>query len=245
MALHREKRKYRTKSGKVAYRSMMVAAQGQPQMRLRLKQGGPAKSGAPRKGAILGAVVGALGGAAVGAAGGAALAVAHTKKSFATPAWGGHHDAYGISGPHNYQTEGLYGMSQAQLRRMSGGSGPHNPLTDPEFMSHHGGRVTSHLSGVAKRGALVGTAAGSILGAVGGAVSGYVAGRAVAAVGNRRAKGLKSQGPFEGNRIPPPVRPDSLHHSEPQYQKLHEAWRKHTSRDTTHNPSDRGRHFTT
>ena len=131
MSLHREKRKYRTKSGKVAYRSMMVAVQGQPQMRLRLKQGGPAKSGAPRKGAILGAVVGALGGAAVGAAGGAALAVAHTKKSFATPAW------------------------------------PRNPLSDPEFMSYHGGRVAAHLGGVATRGALVGTAAGSILGAVG------------------------------------------------------------------------------
>ena len=72
MALHREKRKYKTKSGKTAYRSVMVAAQGQPQMRLRLKQGGPAKSGAPRKGAILGAVVGAVGGAAVGAIGGAA-----------------------------------------------------------------------------------------------------------------------------------------------------------------------------
>jgi hypothetical protein len=51
MALHREKRKYKTKSGKTAYRSMLVAAQGQPQVRLRLKQGGPAKSGAPRKGA--------------------------------------------------------------------------------------------------------------------------------------------------------------------------------------------------
>jgi hypothetical protein len=195
MALHREKRKYKTKSGKTAYRSMLVAAQGQPQVRLRLKQGGPAKSGAPRKGAILGAVVGAIGGAAVGTLGGAVLSVAHTKKSFTTPAWGGHHDAYGINGPHNYQTEGLYGMNQTQLRRMATGSGPHNPLTDPEFMSHHGGRVAAHLGGVATRGALVGAAAGSILGAVGGAASGYAAGRAVAAAQKRRSGGQNSRSP--------------------------------------------------
>jgi len=195
MALHREKRKYKTKSGKTAYRSVMVAAQGQPQMRLRLKQGGPAKSGAPRKGAILGAVVGALGGAAAGAVGGAALGVGHAKKAFVTPAWSGHH----IEGPMTYQTEGLYGMNQAQLRRMAAGSGPHNPLTDPEFMAHHGGRVASHLGGVATRGALVGSAAGSILGAVGGAVSGYVAGRAAAAVQSRHSRGLKSMGPGGGS----------------------------------------------
>lgn len=191
MALHREKRKYKTKSGKVAYRSVMVAAQGKPQMRMRLNEGGPAKSGAPRKGAILGAVVGALGGAAIGAAGGAALSVAHVKKSFTTPAWGGHH----IAGPMNYQTEGVYGMNQSQMRRMAAGSGPHNPLTDPEFMSHHGNRVAAHLGGVAKRGAIVGTAAGSIFGAVGGAVAGYAAGRGVAAISNRRSRGLKSARP--------------------------------------------------
>jgi len=84
-------------------------------------------------------------------------------------------------------------MNQSQLRRMAAGSGPHNPLSDPEFMSHHGGRVAAQLGGVATRGALVGTAAGSILGAGGGAVSGYAAGRAVAAVQKRRSGGQNSR----------------------------------------------------
>lgn len=168
MALHREKRKYKTKSGKTAYRSMMVAAQGQPQMRLRLKQGGPAKSGAPRKGAILGAVVGAVGGAAVGALGGAAMGAAAGNSAF-------HATIRHTSGPYynplqDAQFMGVHGQNMHRLRVQG----------------------TSQAAG---RGALVGTAAGSILGAVGGAVSGYAAGRAVAAVQKRRSGGQSSRSP--------------------------------------------------
>lgn len=163
MALHREKRKYKTKSGKVAYRSVMVAAQGKPQMRMRLNEGGPAKSGAPRKGAILGAVVGAFGGAAVGALGGAA-----------------------------YGTASAPAKLTAHLRSAS----PYyNPLQDPNFMRQHGARVAGMTAThVARSSAVFGTA-GAVVGAVSGAVAGYATGRGVAAIQNRRSRGLKSEGP--------------------------------------------------
>lgn len=156
--------KYRTKSGKVAYRSVMVAAQGKPQVRMRLKEGGPAKSGAPRKGAILGAVVGAFGGAAIGAAGGAAHGTA-------TAASGLHGALRPYTGPY------------------------YNPLQDPNFMRHHSGRIAGMTATHVKRSSTIFGVAGAVAGAASGAVAGYAAGRGVAAIRNRRSRGLKSEGP--------------------------------------------------
>jgi len=192
MALHREKRKYKTKSGKVAYRSVMVAAQGQPQMRLRLKQGGPAKSGAPRKGAILGAVVGAIGGAAVGALGGAAYGTASAPAKLA-----------GAMRPYVGPVGAVIPVQHASHRKDGAtntlrfvDTGPsYNPLHDADYMRQNASRVAGMTAThVARSSAVFGTA-GAVAGAVSGATAGYVAGRAVAAVQNRRSRGLKSEGP--------------------------------------------------
>lgn len=225
--LRKEKRKYRTKSGKIAMRSVMVAAQGKPAMRMKLNQGGPAKGGAARKGAILGAVVGALGGATVGTVGGAAAGAAIGHKAF--------HGAVRGTAGHYYnplQDSQFMSAHGANMRRVQ-------------------------ATGMAKstaRGAAVLGVAGTVAGAAMGAVTGYVAGRLVdrSRAGKHQSRSvlhsrsMAGDGPFMGGSRLRPEAPDSLHHTKKQYEELHEANRKYTS-DTMAREGrrDRGRHNAT
>lgn len=158
--LHREKRKFKTKSGKVAYRNVMVA-QGQPNMRLRLNQGGPAKHSLAHKFALAGAVTGAATGAATGAVLGAK---------------GG--AAWGMKRVHSNIMSSI-----AQGR----GSYTHIAGKRPGMLAGHymKGAAAGALLGGAK-GATYGTVAGTVLGAAGG----YALGRGIE-YGQRLASGKK------------------------------------------------------
>lgn len=225
--LRKEKRKYRTKSGKVAMRTVMVAAQGKPAMRMKLNQGGPAKGGAARKGAILGAVVGALGGATIGTAGGAAAGAAIGHKAF--------HGAVRSASGHYYnplQDSQFMGAHGANMRRVQ----------------------TVGMAKSTARGAAVLGAVGTVAGAVTGAVTGYVAGRLVdrARSGSHKSRSVlhsrdvAGNGPFMGGSRLRPEAPDSLNHSRKRYEELHEANRKYTSdKMAKEGRQDRGRHNAT